>query len=152
MSLRAFHILFVTLSIVLAIWFGLWASHPLVSAAAFALALLLTAYLSWFVRKIRSRDDERRRRLARLRQVKCILTLVVVGLVASRPLLACEVCYGEAEGPLIEAARSGVWLLFGLTAAMQVAFAAFFIRLWRHARRHRRADAVHASRQKEGAS
>jgi hypothetical protein len=48
---------------------------------------------------------------------------------------ACNVCYGEAEGPMIEAASMGVWLLIGVLAAVQSSFALFFIYLWRRARK-----------------
>jgi hypothetical protein len=53
--------------------------------------------------------------------------------VAQQPADACTVCYGEAEGPMIDAARAGVWLLFGLVVAVQASFVAFFVYLWRRA-------------------
>ena len=48
--------------------------------------------------------------------------------------LACSICFGEAQGPMIEGARMGVWLLFGLTLLVQGAFAAFFVVLYRRSR------------------
>jgi hypothetical protein len=53
---------------------------------------------------------------------------------AAPTALACNVCYGSAEGHLIDAARMGIWLLLGVTVAMQGAFAAFFLYLRRRAR------------------
>lgn len=50
-------------------------------------------------------------------------------------LLACTTCYGHAEGPLIDAARLGIWLLLGVTVCLQAGFAAFFLYLRRRARR-----------------
>lgn len=68
MSLKSFHIVFVTLSIVLSVGFGLWAgdqymeenvmderSPALLAAAAGGLgfALLLVVYGIWFLRKLK---------------------------------------------------------------------------------------------------
>ena len=55
---------------------------------------------------------------------------------------ACTVCFGEAEGPMIDGAKMGVYLLFGLTVAVQVAFGAFFINLYRRSRGTARREAV----------
>ncbi len=51
--------------------------------------------------------------------------------------LACPSCYGATEGPLIDAARVGMWLLLGVTLAIQGAFVAFFLYLRRKAREAR---------------
>ncbi len=54
------------------------------------------------------------------------------------PILACAACFsGNVDSPLVDGARSGVWLLLSVTVGVQGAFAAFFIRLWRRARRLR---------------
>jgi len=47
--------------------------------------------------------------------------------------LACASCYGLADGPMIDAARLGTWLLLGVTFCVQGGFAAFFIYLRRRA-------------------
>ena len=69
-------------------------------------------------------------RLARLFPALALLLLGGTGTAA-----ACNVCYGEAEGPMIEAASMGVWLLIGVLAVVQSSFALFFIYLWRRARK-----------------
>ena len=48
---------------------------------------------------------------------------------APRATRACEVCYGNADSPWIDAAQASVWLMLGVTLAVQVAFAVFFIKL-----------------------
>ena len=64
------------------------------------------------------------------------LLLTTVFVVASpAPALACSSCYGEAEGPMIDAARLGTLLMLGVVFLLQVAFAAFFLYLRRRARR-----------------
>ena len=56
-------------------------------------------------------------------------------------LLACAACFpAEVQSPLVDGARSGVWLLLSVTLGVQGAFAAFFIQLWRRAKRAREAE------------
>jgi hypothetical protein len=55
--------------------------------------------------------------------------------VVSPAAQACEACFGAADGPLLDGARSGVWFLLAVTVAMQGGFAAFFIYLWRRSKR-----------------
>ena len=53
-------------------------------------------------------------------------------------ILACAACFSsEVQSPLVDGARSGVWMLVTITLGVQGAFAAFFIQLWRRARRAR---------------
>jgi hypothetical protein len=56
-------------------------------------------------------------------------------LMDATPALACPACYGAAEGPMIDAARLGTFLLLGVTLGVQGAFVAFFLYLRRQARR-----------------
>ncbi len=54
MSLKAFHIVFILLSILLAAGLGIWAfnfSHVTAGIGAFAGAVALSYYLFWFIRK-----------------------------------------------------------------------------------------------------
>lgn len=56
-------------------------------------------------------------------------------------MLACAACFSaSADSPLVEGAKSGVWLLLSVTLGVQGAFAAFFIQLWRRAKRAREAE------------
>ena len=51
-------------------------------------------------------------------------------------MLACAACFtGNIDSPLVDGAKSGVWLLLSVTLGVQGAFAAFFIQLWRRAKR-----------------
>jgi hypothetical protein len=63
------------------------------------------------------------------------VVLALLALAGARLALACPTCYGDAEGPLIDGARIGMWLLLGVTLAIQGAFVAFFLYLRRQARR-----------------
>jgi hypothetical protein len=55
MSLRAFHVLFISASVLLALGLGWWClpDSPLGAGASVAVALGLVAYETWFLRKTR---------------------------------------------------------------------------------------------------
>jgi len=56
-------------------------------------------------------------------------------------MLACAACFApDVQSPLVDGAKSGVWLLLWVTLGVQGAFAAFFIQLWRRAKRAREAE------------
>ena len=146
MSLKAFHIVFVSLSSLLAFVFAGWSLHfhtasdngtyLVLGVLSAFFGILLIVYGFWFWRKIKTREEEQRRRRKLMRPVPALIVLWV-WMLSTRTSWACSVCYGEAEGPMIEAARMGVWLLFGLVGVMQVSFGLFFITLWRRARKYR---------------
>ena len=144
MSLKAFHIVFVTASSLLSFVFAGWALHAhtataktsflVVGLLSAAFGVLLIVYGFWFWRKIRTREEELRRRRKLMRPVPLLL-FAAVWTLGAPDAAACTVCYGEADGPMIDAARMGVFVLFGLVVAMQLSFATFFVCLWRRARR-----------------
>lgn len=70
-----------------------------------------------------------------LRTLALVATLSWCGLAAPGPALACPACYGDAEGPMIDAARLGTFLLLGITLLVQGGFVAFFLYLRRQARK-----------------
>jgi heme/copper-type cytochrome/quinol oxidase subunit 2 len=143
-SLKSFHIVLISLSSVLALVFGGWsfrawvetgkASHLGLAVFSFVAAVGLVVYVVWFARRVRSRDEEARERRKLIRP---LAVMAAAWLISSRPVWACSVCYGEAEGPMIDAARLGVWLLFGLVLAVQMALVLFFVYLRRRAKQYR---------------
>jgi hypothetical protein len=50
-------------------------------------------------------------------------------------LLACPMCFGAEETPMIDATKLGVLVLLAFTLAVQGAFVAFFLYLRRRAKR-----------------
>lgn len=71
--------------------------------------------------------------------------------------MACPVCFGDGNDPLVQAANSGIWFMLGVVVVMLSAFATFFIHLMRRARIVARqephtepADAGHYVRGQEG--
>ena len=148
MNLKAFHILLISLASRLGFVFGGWSLHQWSSGGGaaslltgvFSLAAAVAAifYVIWFRRKITTPEEEERRRRKLIRRVPAVIAAWMIG---QRAAHACTVCYGEADGPMIDAARLGVFLLFGLVLAMQIAFALFFVNLWRRSRRMRQDEA-----------
>jgi predicted MFS family arabinose efflux permease len=67
--------------------------------------------------------------------VSSALLTVIAVLASARQAQACPSCFGQAEGPMIDAARLGIWLLLGVTLCLQGGFAAFFLYLRRRARK-----------------
>jgi len=61
--------------------------------------------------------------------------VLALALGGGREAFACASCYGLADGPLIDAARLGVFLLLGVVLAVQGGFLAFFLYLRRRAAR-----------------
>jgi len=58
-----------------------------------------------------------------------IVVAALAFLASGVPAFACPSCFSGAEGPLVDAARLGMWLLLGLTVGLQGAFVAFFLYL-----------------------
>ena len=63
-------------------------------------------------------------------------TAAFVLLAGSSPLLACTFCFGAEESSLIDASKLGVFVLLGITLAVQGAFAGFFFYLRKRAKEY----------------
>jgi hypothetical protein len=139
-SLKGFHIVLISLSSLLALVVGGWSARAWnegagaiylpMAVVSFVGAVGLVVYVVWFARTMRTRDEEDRRRR---RTIRPLAVAVASWLLGAHPVPACSACYGEAEGPMLDAARLGVLLLFGLVLAVQLAFVLFFLHLRRRA-------------------
>jgi hypothetical protein len=58
---------------------------------------------------------------------------IVIG--GSSSVLACPVCFGALETPMIDGTRLGILALLGVTLAVQGAFVGFFLYLRKRAKR-----------------
>ncbi len=141
MNLKAFHIVFVTLSSLMSFVFGGWywryaetnqaSGYRTLGAASFGAGLALIVYGFWFWKKINASGSGPSGRPGKGGALALVLLVWFLG---QQTAEACTTCYGDAQGPMIDAARAGVWLLFGLVGGIQAAFAAFFVHLWRRSR------------------
>ena len=69
---------------------------------------------------------------AGIRQVLTTAAAVMIG--GGTSLLACPLCFGAEETPLINGAKLGVLVMLGVLFAVQGAFVAFFLYLRKHAK------------------
>ena len=94
----------------------------------------LIVYGVWFWRKVQTPEEERRKRRKLFRTVGAVAALWLLS--GAPDAQACSSCYGAAEGPMMDAAKLGVWLLYGMVVAVQLALGAFFLYLMRRSKRH----------------
>jgi len=66
--------------------------------------------------------------------IRVLTTAAAVVIGGSSTVLACPVCFGAEETPLIDGAKLGVLALLGVTFAVQGAFAGFFLYLRKRAK------------------
>ena len=78
-------------------------------------------------------DKSLLRRGKHLRWTLTTAMFVVIG--GSTRLLACPVCFGAAETPLIDGAKLGVLVMLGVLFAVQAGFVGFFLYLRKRAKR-----------------
>jgi hypothetical protein len=125
MSLKAFHIFFIVISFLFATYFGAWCFSQynagesqwmlLGTFGSFSAASALGIYLIWF--------------LKRYKQIG-FLSLAVLLFSHSHTLLACSVCLGDPNSPMVKSVNSGVVFLLGIVGGVLVGFAALFL-FWR---------------------
>ncbi len=140
MSLKAFHLFFIALSVLLCIGFAVWAldrysatqaaEYLVVAPVSFLTAAALGWYGIMFVRKMKHLP---------------VLVIAIVAL-APRAALACPVCYGNPDSLLAQGVTKGVVALLGITVVVLGGFAAFFISVIRRIRAAERAAAEAAEK------
>ena len=69
------------------------------------------------------------------RAARIFIIAAAVLICGSSNALACPVCFGADETPLIEGAKLGVLLLLAITLAVQGGFVGFFLYLRKRAKR-----------------
>ena len=144
MSLKAFHLLFIGLSAILAAFFAAWSigqyqvAHELSYVAACALGVAtagtLVVYGAAFQRKPGGCS-------------RCVTpSLTAVLLAIARPALACPVCFGQSDSPLANAMNLGILVMLGVVVAVLAGFASFIVYLNRRAARLAAQETVAAGR------
>ena len=71
----------------------------------------------------------------RLRTTRVLMMATAMVIGGSSSALACPVCFGAMETPIIDATRVGVLVLLAITLAVQAAFVGFFLYLRKRAKR-----------------
>jgi O-antigen/teichoic acid export membrane protein len=130
MSLKFFHIVFISVSTLMCLVVGLWAfdayrtdgsaTWVVLAACAFVGGACLVVYGTRFLQKFRKLG------------LSGLLALGALG--APSDALACAVCLGNSQSSLRDGMNAGILALLGFVLFMIVSFAVFFIYLWRKAR------------------
>jgi hypothetical protein len=68
-------------------------------------------------------------------KLRALSTAALVMIGGGSSVLACPMCFGAAETPLIDGAKLGVLVLLAVLLAVQGAFVAFFLYLRKRAKR-----------------
>lgn len=130
MSLRFFHVFFVTVSVLMALGVGGWSVNAwqgdgatgwlTLATVSFAGAAGLSVYGRRFLRKTRALG----------------LAGVLLAMVFGQPqaALACLACIGTSQSPMQSGMNSGIMALLGVIGVVLVCFAAFFVYLARRSR------------------
>jgi hypothetical protein len=143
MSLKFFHIVFITVSVLLCLVVGVWALDAYRSDGAatwIALATcsfigggLLVVYGTRFLQKFRKLG------------IAGVLAAGTLGSPADAH--ACAVCIGNTQSSLVDGMNAGILALLSFAAFIIVSFAVFFVYLWRKAKSvesSHEGDPVHA--------
>lgn len=65
--------------------------------------------------------------------------IVIIALLLFAPAaLACPVCFGAPDDPMVKGVNNGIWVLLSLVGVVQIGFIAMFWGFWRRAREQKR--------------
>ena len=70
--------------------------------------------------------------MTRVRIALALATAVL--LLAAQPALACAVCWGSPDAPMVKGVNSGMYVLLAFVAFVQIGFIALFWSFWKRAR------------------
>ena len=136
MSLKAFHIVFIIFSTLLALGTGVWclwvnfvAGAPIYvagAAASFVVAIVLDGLWRLVLQENETAAHLHMKRVARYCWYRLCLP-------RSRAL-ACPFCYGAKDGKSTEHMAVAIWFLFGAVMSVIGGIGAFSFHLWRHGR------------------
>ena len=133
MSLRAFHIVFIVVTIALSLYVALWGIREYTeersgSALALGLVFAVTAVALMVYGK---------KTFTKLKNLPCVAAALLLVVVAP-DAFACSVCYGAPGDPLVKGANNGIMFLLGVVGFVQLGFVALFWSFWRKQRELKR--------------
>jgi len=119
MSLKSFHIVFISLSMLLAFWFGFWninqaeKTYLVWGIFSFLAGGFLLAYGVYFYKKM------------------FLFILPFISLFYVADVFACATCFGDPNSLQTQGMNMAILFLLGVTALILGSFAFFFIYLWK---------------------
>lgn len=79
------------------------------------------------------------------------LVVLLVVVFFAQSALACPVCLGNPNDPMVKGVNKGIWVLLGFITFVQIGFIALFWSFWRRSKeRQRFRDSFHIVRSHEG--
>ena len=106
MSLKAFHVAFITIATLFSAGFGVWsfgqggAAYLTLGVFSLAASVALVVYGGWFLRKMRHVG---------------YLSIAALAAFASEPVHACTACFGQSDSPVMRGAEASILFMAGLT-------------------------------------
>jgi hypothetical protein len=67
---------------------------------------------------------------------RILMTAIAVAIAGSTRVFACPMCFGAEETAMVDATKLGIFVMLGITVAVQGGFVGFFVYLRKHAKRH----------------
>ena len=67
-----------------------------------------------------------------------LLAAALIVILLAPHALACAVCYGAPNDPMVKGMNNGIWVLLSIIGFVQLGFVALFWSFWRRARDLRR--------------
>jgi hypothetical protein len=134
MSLKWFHVLFITLSTLVLVGFGVWGlfnQYVVLGVASILGSAGLCVYGTYFLQK--------------MRRIFGVALLTIAMSAWATPAWACPVCFGAADSAMTKGMQAGIMMLLAVTVSVLGAVGAFFFIYLR--RRLRMFEAATASGQ-----
>ena len=141
MSLKAFHILFITFSGIVTVFLGVWCwrsysangdfLYLAMSLASLVAVIALGIYGKWFVRKLKRGDFNSNH--TKLSSLAFALT-IAAGVFFPKEILACATCYGAIDAPAAHGMNAAILSLLAITGGVLAGFGGFIFYLWKKSR------------------
>lgn len=141
MSLKWFHVLFITLSTVVLVGFGVWGlfnQYVVLGVASLSGSAALCVYGTYFLQK--------------MRRIFGVALLTVAISAISTPALACPVCFGAVDSAQTRGMQAGILALLAVTVSVLGAFGVFFFVYLRRRLRMSEASSVAVQQGAHGGS
>ena len=139
MSLKAIHILFITLSILLTAGLGGWcanayleendSSYLILASISLAAFLGLVGYARWFIRKLRRGELDSKR--YKDPPYKILAMVAALGGFLPQTASACTVCYGALDSSQAKVMNTFILSMLGVTGSVLCGIIGFIFYLWR---------------------
>ena len=139
MSLKAIHILFITLSTLLTLGFGGWClnsyleenktSYMVLGIISFVAAVTLAGYGRWFIRKLRRGEFDSKR--YKYPPYKILTVAAILWTLLPQMASACTVCYGALDSSRAKVMNTFILSMLGVTGSVLCGIIGFIFYLWR---------------------